>query len=165
MQVTYMHSKMKGARVMIVGLVISLQRRSSQGGSATKTTAWWQLRPAMEEDHPVGFRNCSRSPQFFSLQSSVSAIKLSCGYRPAFTTVLIVNVVSRPVFRYKKNGETAIKITPPGRRGSGLAHADSDMVYRTCLCAEMAPLNPFKNHLTAPGWLIALRTCADTEAK
>ena len=121
MQVTYMHSKMKGARAMIVGLVISLQRRSSQGGSATKTTAWWQLRPAMEEDHPVGFRNCSRSPQFFSLQSSVSAIKLSCGYRPAFTTVLIVNVVSRPVFRLKKIGETAIKITPLGRRGSGLA--------------------------------------------
>ena len=41
--------------------------------------------------------------------------------------VFIINAVSRPVFRKLFFGEMAINIDPPGRRGSGLAHADSDM--------------------------------------
>ena len=41
--------------------------------------------------------------------------------------VFIVNEASRPVFRILFFGIIAINIDPPGRRGSGLAHADSDM--------------------------------------
>jgi hypothetical protein len=142
-----------------------LTKKKLAGGFCDENDCMVATPPRNGRRSSCWFQKLFSQPKVFSLKSSVSAIKLSCGYRPAFTTVLIVNVVSRPVLRLKKIGETAIKITPPGRRGSGLAHADSDMVYRTCLCAEMAPLNPFKNHLTAPGWLIALRTCADTEAK
>ena len=40
MQVTYMHSKMKGACAMSAGLVISLQRRSLNEDALTKMTAW-----------------------------------------------------------------------------------------------------------------------------
>ena len=61
MKVTYMISKMKGAYAMGVKLLKSLQRRSSQGGSAMKTTAWQPLRQAMNEDDPVDFKNSARS--------------------------------------------------------------------------------------------------------
>ena len=40
MPVIYMHSKMKGACAMSVGLVISLHRRSLNGDALTKMTAW-----------------------------------------------------------------------------------------------------------------------------
>ena len=42
--------------------------------------------------------------------------------------VFIFNAVSRPVFRILFFREKAINTDPPpGRRGSGLAHAGSDM--------------------------------------
>ena len=47
MKITYMISKRKGAYPMGVKLLKSLHRRSSQGGSAMKTTAWRALRQAM----------------------------------------------------------------------------------------------------------------------
>ena len=81
----------------------------------------------MNEDDSVDFRHFARSPQFFTLRSFVSAIKLSCGYQPAFKMVFIVNAASRPVFRKLFFGKMAINLYSPGRRGSGLAHADSDM--------------------------------------
>jgi len=40
MQVTYMHSKMKGACAMSVGLVVSLQRRSLNEDALANMTAW-----------------------------------------------------------------------------------------------------------------------------
>ena len=40
MQVTYMHSKMKGACAMSAGLVVSLQRRSLNEDALANMTAW-----------------------------------------------------------------------------------------------------------------------------
>ena len=58
----YAFKDKKGACAMSFGLVISLQRRSPQGGSAMNTTALQPLRQAMKEDDPVGFRKSARSP-------------------------------------------------------------------------------------------------------
>ena len=83
----------------------------------------------MKEDHLLDSETllAAHSTSLYDLSFLLSTTILSCGYQPAFTMVLIVNAASRPVFRKLFFGKMAINIYPPGRRGSGLAHADSDM--------------------------------------